>query len=163
MNYLEKGSRGNIGYLVHQCAMFYDDPRETHAAAVGHIGRCLKAINDKGSILDPKATQSFFACVDADFSENWFKKTAINAATTAKSRTGCIITYAKCPILWASKVQNLATLSTTEAGYVTLSIAVGHAIVVMSLLKEIKIKDDSGALELARVPKMRPRINHINV
>eukprot|EP00957_Ditylum_brightwellii_P110829 8453045-Ditylum_brightwellii.AAC.1 len=54
------------------------------------------ATKDKGIILDPNKKKSFSVCVDADFSGNWFKKTVMHDVSTAKSRTGYIITYAGC-------------------------------------------------------------------
>eukprot|EP00957_Ditylum_brightwellii_P046620 3537453-Ditylum_brightwellii.AAC.1 len=99
---------------------------------------------------------------------------------TAKSRTGYIITYAGCSILWASKLQILVTLSITEAEYVALSTATREAIVLMIFPQEIQYKgitkanhtpkiyckifeDNSGALELSQVPEIRPRIKHTNL
>ena len=68
----------------------------------------------------------------------------------------------------------------TEAEYITLSTALREAIPLMEMLKEIHkvhnlpvstkpkamckvFEDNSGALEIARLPKMRPRTKHINV
>eukprot|EP00957_Ditylum_brightwellii_P144698 11023204-Ditylum_brightwellii.AAC.1 len=99
VNYLEKGHRGDISYAAHQWAMLCEDPMETHAAAVEHIARYLEGTKGKGVILNHKANRSFFVYVHVDFSRNWFKKTAINDAAIAKSRTGYIITYVNCPIL----------------------------------------------------------------
>ena len=70
--------------------------------------------------------------------------------------------------------------SSTEAEYVCLSDALRQAIPLMELVKELKaagfkiysettrvfckaFEDNSGALELARLPKIRPRTRHINV
>jgi hypothetical protein len=38
LNYLEKSSRPDISYAVHQCARFAADPRVEHAKAVKVIG-----------------------------------------------------------------------------------------------------------------------------
>lgn len=70
--------------------------------------------------------------------------------------------------------------STTEAEYIAMSMALRDVIPVMNLIGEMKDKnfqvictrphvyckvfeDNSGALELARLPKLRPRTKHINV
>ena len=34
MNYLEKGSRFELVYTIHQCARYYTDPRKEHGDAV---------------------------------------------------------------------------------------------------------------------------------
>ena len=75
---------------------------------------------------------------------------------------------------WSSKIETTTTLSTTEAEYVALSMSLREVIPLMGLLKEINqqgfevqidspsihckvFEDNSGALELARLPKIRPR------
>eukprot|EP00957_Ditylum_brightwellii_P206272 15347631-Ditylum_brightwellii.AAC.1 len=140
-----------------------------------HIVHYLMATKDMGIILYP-----FSVYVDADFSGHLVKKRAMHDASTAKSMTGCIITCAGCPILWASRLQTLVTLSTTEAEHAVLSTEAREAIVLMSFLQEIQdkgiakkhhtpyiyykmLEGNSGALELAWTQKMRPRTKHINL
>ena len=103
----------------------------------------------------------------------------MNDPSTAKSRTGYIISYGGCPVLWASKLQTEVVLSSTESEYVGLSESLRIAIVMMNLLTEMKqfgvnipsvipkvfcklFEDNAGAIHLAKVPKMRPRTRHIN-
>ena len=73
---MEKGTRPDIAYAVHQVARFSADPKQTHADAVLHLVKYLRATKDKGIILDPKQEKSFEVYADADYSGNWFKKTA---------------------------------------------------------------------------------------
>ena len=54
------------------------------------------------------------------------------------SRTGFVIMYAGCPILWSSKLQSQIALSTTEAEYIALSQAVREVIPLMRLIQELK-------------------------
>ena len=87
--------------------------------------------------MDPN-DQEFEVFVDADFCGLWDKDTAIRDPSTAKSRTGFIIKYAGCPIIWASRLQTETALSTTEAEYIALSTALREAIPLMEMLiKEI--------------------------
>eukprot|EP00957_Ditylum_brightwellii_P162091 12340815-Ditylum_brightwellii.AAC.1 len=179
LNYLENGCREDTSFVTHQCARFCEDPREPHVTTVEHLVCYLVGTKGMGIAVNHNRKESFSVYIDADFSGNWVKKTAMHDDITAKSRTGYIITYAGCPILWASKLQSLVTLSTTEAEYVALSRAAREAIVLMNFLQEIQDKgiaktnytpdiyckmceDNSGALELVRVPTMRPRTKHIN-
>lgn len=178
LNYLEKGTSPDIAYAAHQCARFSKNPKKEHAAAVIHLCKYLKETRDKGIILDPKQGKSFEVFADADFCGNWRRETASQDVGTAKSRSGHVITYARCPILWSSKLQTQVALSTTKAEYIALSNALREVIPMMGLMSEIAktglIKKnkiprvfckafDSGALELARMPKMRPRTKHINL
>ena len=98
---------------------------------------------------------------------------------TSKSRSGWIVRFAGAPITWASKMQTITALSTTEAEYIALSTSLREVISMMGMLKEAQeqglqvnylppkvhctvFEDNSGALELARLPKMRPRTKRIN-
>ena len=180
MNYLEKSSRPDIGFAVHQCARFSANPKEPHGKAVKWIGRYLAATKDKGIVLKPDLQHSFDCYVDADFCGGWDQESALEDPSTAKSRTGFIIMYAGCPVMWSSKMQTEVTLSTTEAEYVALSTALKQTIWLMNIVREMKehgfdvkgthpkihckaFEDNSGALTIANVPKARPRTKHINV
>jgi hypothetical protein len=91
-----------------------------------------------------------------------------------------LIKYAKCPLMWVSRLQTEISLSTTESEYVSLSTALRDVIPIMRLIDELRLagfdnnkerpkifctvfEDNAGALELANTPKMRPRTKHINV
>jgi len=41
--------------------------------------------------------------------------------TSIQARTGYIITYTGCPIIWASNLQSELALSTTDAEFISLS------------------------------------------
>ena len=71
LNFLEKSTRPDIAYAVHQCARFSSDPKQSHADAVKRIGRYLKGTPHKGITLRPDIQQSFQYWVDADFAGNW--------------------------------------------------------------------------------------------
>jgi hypothetical protein len=178
LNFLEKCTRPDIACSVHQAARFSAQPKISHTEAVHIIGRYLIGSPDKGLVLKPNE-RSFEVYADADFSGLWDKATAMEDPSTAKSRTGYVILYAGCPILWASRLQSEKALSTTEAEYLSLSTALRETIPLMKLVKEFKeelllpmattpvvhckaFEDNTGALELAKVPKMRPRTKHIN-
>jgi hypothetical protein len=106
----------DLSYAIHQCARFCSEPKESHAEAVKRIGRYLIGTKDKGIIIDPKSN-SFDCFVDADFVGNWNRMHAQSDPGTAKSRTGYVIMYASCSVVWAFKLQREVALSTTEAEY----------------------------------------------
>ena len=96
-NYLEKASRPDLSYSVHQCARFSAEPKSEHGAAIKWIGRYLKGNNDKGTYMRPDKSKGLEVHVDADFVGNW-DPTDVQNLDTAKSRHGYSITYAGCPI-----------------------------------------------------------------
>jgi hypothetical protein len=179
LNYLEKSTRPDISVAVHQCARFVSDPKQPHGKAINWIGRYLKGTADKGLIFRPDTTKSIDCYVDADFSGNWDKVEAPNDSDTARSRTGFIITFAGCPLVWTSKLQTHIALSSTEAEYIALSTAMREVVPLMALIKEMKyqgfhvlsttpqvhckvFKDNSGTIELASQQKYWPCTKHIN-
>ena len=178
LNFLEKSTRPDIAFAVHQCARYSSNPKESHSAAVRYIVRYLMTTRDKGLILKPNG-HSFVCYVDADFQGGWDIKTATEDSTTAKSRTAYIVMYGGCPIVWASKMQTDIALSTTESEYSALSEAAREVLWLMGLMTEVKermapetiniptikctiFEDNEGAKAMATVPKMRPRTKHIN-
>ena len=180
LNFLEKSTRLDIAYAVHQCARFSNDPKASHAAAIKRLGKYLLGTKDKGLILNPK-DHSFDCFCDADFCGNWDRVNADVDPSTAKSRSGYIITYASCPIVWASKLQPYVALSTSEAEYGSLSTSLRDVIQMMQIVEEARnrldwktfegkptvhckaFEDNVGTLEWARLPKMRTRTKHLNI
>ena len=73
LNYLEKYTRSDTTYAVHQCARFCENTRISHFKAVEHIVKYLRRTKDKGLILTPKKNKSLEVYADTDFSGNWYK------------------------------------------------------------------------------------------
>jgi hypothetical protein len=178
LNFLEKSTRPDIAYAVHQCARFTANPKLSHAEAVKNIVRYLKGTSRMGIILNhhEKPLECY---ADASFGGDWNRATASHDVSTAKSRTGYVILYCGCPITWASKLQTEIALSTTEAEYIALSTALREVIPMMDQIREARehgfdfpfapakvhckvFEDNSGALEMAVAPKIRPRTKYIN-
>ena len=177
--YLEKSTQLDISYAVHVLARHTNDPKEEHGEMVKWLGRYLAGTTDKGTIFDPK-DGTFNCFVDASFAGDWDKDAAANSHDSyfAKSRTGYIIRYAGCPILWASRLQTVIALSSTESEVIALSSATREIIPLIRLLRELHrhgfptgdttptvkcriFEDNMGAIEIAKVPKVRPRTKHM--
>ena len=143
------------------------------------IGRYLAATRDKGTIYTPR-DEGFQVYVDSDFAGNWDKTLAGIDRSTARSRHGYYICYGGIPITRKSSLQQEIALSSTESEVTGLSYALRDAIPVMNLLQEMQengfpvtdskakvhckvFEDNSGALEMVRLPKMRPRTKHVCV
>ena len=179
LNYLLT-TRMDLAYACHQCARFSNMPKQVHGKAVRWIGRYLATSRDKGLTFTPDESESFQVYVDADFAGNWSKDTAEWDVDTARSRTGFIVTCTNCPMCWASKLQTEISNSTTEAEFVAASQSLREVIPMMELMLELQdrgfqftttapkvhcklFEDNSGAVELLRVKKMRSRTKHINI
>ena len=179
LNYLEKCTRPDIAYAAHQCARFTENPKVEHGKAVRWLVRYLAGTMDKGIIMTPKHDKDLQMFVDADFSGNWNKAESIDR-DTARSRHGYVVTYNGCPLMWKSQLQTEIALSSTESEYVGISCGLRDVIPIMRTLEEMKslgfpigcvdsklycrvFEDNSGALEMAKVHKYRPRTKHMNV
>jgi len=112
--------------------------------------------------------------------ETGWNKQFPSEAENVYSRTGYVITYAGCPIVWASKLQPLIALSTTEAEFIALSTALREVIFLMNLLKELKeqgipvpftqpkvmckvFEGNAACIEVAKEPKLQPCTKHMAV
>jgi len=98
----------------------------------------------------------------------------------ARSRSGHIMSYLGCPILWKSQLQTEIALSSTESECIALRQAARKVKPLMLLIQEMKkegfnvgcstptvkcalFEDNSGTVCLANLPSMRPRTMHMNV
>ena len=82
------------------------------------------------------------------------------------------------PTLWKSAMQSEIALSSTESKLIRLSMALRDGTPILRMLEELQehgfkvstkitiqckaFEDNNGAMEISRVPKMRPRTRHIN-
>ena len=179
LNFLEKSTRPDIAYPVHQCARYMANPKQSHGKAIKRIGRYLLRTRNKGYYIKPDSEKGFECYVDASYLGDWDKSIAMDDPATAKSRGAFIVKYAGVPIFWQSKILTQIALSSSEAEYIALSGAARYVLSMMFLMEEINEKittvitnptlkctmfeDNSAAIEIAKVPKIRPRTRHLNV
>ena len=177
LNYLQGMTRPDLSYAVHQCARFCENPKLSHEQAVKRVCRYLRATKDDGLIFTPDMNKGFECYADADWAGNW-NKDHNGDDSCVKSRTGYLITYAGCPIIWGSKLQQLIALSSTEAEVICLSTALREVISMQNLLIELRdfgipvpfthpnihcktFEDNTACIELAKEAKLRPRTKHL--
>ena len=95
------------------------------------------------------------------------------------SRTGFVIFYGGCLLLWAIRLQTEITLSTPELEYVALSTAMREVITLMQLMKEVSVhlelynpqpeifwgvfEDNESCIAMATTRKFSPRTKHIAI
>ncbi len=105
LNYLTASTRPEIQFATHQLARFSENPKLSHEKAAKRVVRYLKATATEGIIMKPDHSQGLTCYVDADFTGNWSPEQALDPRACL-SRTGYIIFYANCPIIWHSKLQS---------------------------------------------------------
>jgi hypothetical protein len=180
MMYLASNSRPDIAFAVHSCARFTHCARRIHEKGLKRIARYLKGTRTKGMIIKPSSDLALDMYADADFAGLWGAEKPTDP-TSAKSRTGYLITLGEVPVLWASKLQTEISLSTCEAEYIALSTAMKALLPIRllfhSLADTLEIEreeltrvcavyeDNNAALKLAtaQFPNMAPRTKHIAI
>jgi len=74
--------------------------------------------------------------INANFTGLWHREHS-SLRDNILSRTGYVITFCGCPNHWASKLQSLIALRTTESEYIALSMATRELLPLQHLLEEI--------------------------
>jgi hypothetical protein len=100
------------------------------------IGRYLCNNPEGGIIYKVDRTKGLEVYTDANIAGGWSTPDSENADCVL-SRTGFVICYANCPVIWCSKLQTEIALSTAEAEYIAMSQALRMTIPIQNLIKEI--------------------------
>ena len=175
--YLSGHSRPDIAYAVNCCARYMFCPKHLHEMALKRLGRYLKATRDRGLVLNPSSMDGQFEidCFpDADFAGMYGHEKPTDPAAV-KSRSGFIINFASCPVLWKSSLQRETAQSTMEAEIIALAQSCRELFPIMDMVASLgeaiglpigdtKMKvsiheDNAGALVLAEMlpPQWTPR------
>ena len=136
----------------------------------------MQRTNNEGILFRPDRTRSIDTFVDASFAGEWNKEWS-EESSSVLSRTGYIVLYVNCPIIWSSKLQTQIALSTTESEYIAFSQSLRDVIPLINLLRELRNvipqgertpvihctvhEDNKGCIDLVESPRIRPRTKHI--
>ena len=177
--YLSTNTRPDISFAVSQVARFTSAPKQSHASAVKTIVRYLKRTHDKGLIVVPDGTLNLTCYVDADFA-GLYRREPDESPNSVRSRTGYIILLGNCPLTWKSQLQSEIALSTLEAEYAALSMAMRTLLplraILLEAIQELQLttdtastvkctvfEDNNGALSLATNQRITARTKHFLV
>ena len=134
--FIANNTRPDIAFAVHQAARYSTNPKKSHEIAVKHICRYLWLTKDKGLICRPNGDGELNAYCDSDFAGRWHQSTT-HLRESVLSRTGYVLMFCGCPILWASKLQTEVALSSTEAELYALSSCMRIILPMRRVFKEI--------------------------
>ena len=101
--YLANNTRPDIAYAVHACACYTHNPKQIHATAINHILRYVKGTSEKGILLRPNQNETLDCYVDSDCAGIYNSYPDQDPGST-KSRTGYVLLFKGCQILWVSKM-----------------------------------------------------------
>ena len=136
MLYLTSNTGPDISFTVHQCAQFTHNTKVSHDTAVKRICRYLQVTKYNGLVFNPSKKMVVDCYADADFAGLWEHEDPQDPIC-ARSRTGFVVTFANCPLLWVSKLQTDIALSTLHSKYVALSHSVRALIPLKIIIKKI--------------------------
>jgi hypothetical protein len=121
---------------MHQTAHLSIKAMQSHKLAIMQIERYLCNNSEGGITYKVDKMKGLEVYADANFAGGWNVADSENADCVL-SRTGFVVCYANCPVIWCSKLQTEIALSTTEAEYIAMSHALRKTIPIQNLIKEI--------------------------
>ena len=123
-------TRPDIAHLVGALARFSSNPGLAHWKALKHLCRYLHGT--KGAKLcyqpDSSVSEAFVTFADADYAGD---------VDSRRSTSGMVVKMGSGAISWASKLQLVVTLSTTEAEYISATAAAQEILWLRNLFSEI--------------------------
>jgi hypothetical protein len=175
LSYLGNSVQPEIQMAVHQTAPFSVNPMRSHKLAIIRKGLYLCNNCKQGIINKVDKSKGIEVYIDADFAGGWSSTDADNA-NNVLSRTGFVICYANCLLVWCSKLQTEIALLTAEAKYIAMSHALCDTIPIQPLAKEVSCifllpnpitnfcitvhEDNLSAICMAESLKFTPRTKH---
>ena len=93
-------------------------------------------VEDKGFVFTSSRSNGIKCYANADFSGAWCREDAYQVGSVLP-RTGYIIKFANCPIVWVIKMLTEIALSTTETGYISLIQSMRDLIPLINIMLEV--------------------------
>ncbi|CUA78310.1 Retrovirus-related Pol polyprotein from transposon TNT 1-94 [Rhizoctonia solani] len=162
--YAALGSRPDIAFAVQHLSQFSSNPRPQHITMVKQIYKYLRGTLDLGITYNGNKDQLMpIGYTDADWGQNILDRRSIS---------GQIYILAGGAVSWSSKKQTTVALSTLEAEYLALSLAVRQAIWLRYLFADLELTlsspitiyiDNNGTIRVASDPQHHSRTKHIDV
>uniref|UniRef100_A0AAV1UAB6 Polyprotein n=1 Tax=Peronospora matthiolae TaxID=2874970 RepID=A0AAV1UAB6_9STRA len=125
--HLTTATRPDTAFAVGYVLRFMKNPQEEHWVAVKRIFRYLQGTKMHGICYKPKAKIEFRGYSDADWAGDLADR---------KSTSGYVFMLLGAPVGWGSKKMPSVSLSTSEAEYIALSLAIQEGKWIHRLLCE---------------------------
>uniref|UniRef100_A0AAV1VCX2 Reverse transcriptase Ty1/copia-type domain-containing protein n=1 Tax=Peronospora matthiolae TaxID=2874970 RepID=A0AAV1VCX2_9STRA len=164
--HLTTATRPDIAYAVGYVSRFMENPQQEHWTAVKRIFRYLQGTKSHGLRFQPSDKIDFRGYSDADWAGNHADR---------KSTSGYTFMLMGAPVSWGSKKQSSVSLSTSEAEYIALSLAIQEGKWVHRLLCEILAaanepgpdlvirEDNQSCIKMTKNPVNHGRAKHIDI
>jgi hypothetical protein len=156
-------TRPDIMYAVCLISRYMEKPTELHLKAAKRVFRYLKGTADFGIFYKKNEGSILSGFTDNDYAGDLDDR---------QSTSGHVFMMGSGAISWASKKQQVVTLSTTEAEFVAAATSACQAIWLRRILEELQFYqheptvihcDNSSTIKLSRNPVLHGRSKHIDV
>jgi len=154
-------TRPDITYAVHRLCQFTSAPRVPHLKAVYKIIYYLKGTVGQGLFYSANVDLKLSGFADSDFS---------SCSDSRKLTTGYCMFLGTSLVAWKSKKQEVISMSSAEAEYKAMSMAVREMMWLRFLLEDLWIDvseasvlycDNTAAIHIANNPVFHERTKHI--
>ena len=164
--HLMTATRPDIAYAVGYVSRFMENPQQEHWIAVKRIFRYRQGTKEHGIRYQPNDEINFGGYSDADWAGDHLDR---------KSTSGYAFVLLGGPISWGSKKQSSVSLSTSEAEYIALSLAIQEGKWIHRLLCEILkaanesgpelviLEDNQSCIKMTKNPVNHGRAKHIDI
>ena len=162
--YIAIATRPDIQFSVGILSRFSSNPGPKHWESVKHLFRYLQGSKDYKLTYapDPSSSSLFTTYCDADFAGD---------KGTTRSTSGYVVKMGTGAVSWASRLQSLVTLSTTEAEYVSAVAAGQEMLWLHNLFTELGYPttglplciDNQSALSVTKNPEHHGRMKHLDL
>jgi len=162
--YLAICTRPDIAYAVGVLSRFSNDPGMAHWKAVKHLMRYLRGTMDMKLTYAPDRSKDLFTTyTDADFA---------GCEDSRRSTSAFVVKMGSGAISWASRLQTIQTLSTTEAEYVSACAGAQELLWLRNLFSEFGFTpnaslplciDNQSAIAVAKNPEHHGRMKHLDL
>lgn len=161
--YLMLATRPDLCFAIAYLSRFQDKVDETHWNTLKNVLRFLKG--SKGYKLTFKRSPDkdpLLGYVDSDYGRDTVDR---------KSTTGYVFEVFGSTVVWCSRKQQVVALSSTEAEYVAVSVAVCEAIWIKGVLQDLQVdqttpitlyEDNQSCIKMAQNQETK-RCKHIDV
>lgn len=170
LTYLCTTTRPDISFAVSQLSRFMQNPGEKHVTAAKRILRYIRGtpgygLKFKGSSELGGKRINVTALCDADWGGDTDER---------KSRTGFVVLINGCIVSYSSKMQKTVSLSSAEAEYYAISLAMQEILWIMQVLREMLLDvvefeipilkcDNRAAISISSKDIHHDRTKHIDI
>ena len=161
--FLATRTRPDLATVVSMLGKYQEAPLVEHWKSMKSVIRYLIGTLDYGIFMPSGQEALLEAWSDADWARDHHKR---------RSRSGYLVTFGGCPVVWASRLQSLTAQSTTEAEFISLAHCVREIHWIRATLEELHVfqsepttvyQDNLGTISWTTEVQGLRKVKHIGI